>query len=66
MLLCEKCHQFTAQYSYEKHEYECTACGHVEQVEPQIARCPRCGREYTSYTWFDPSGCGWCNYSFVD
>ena len=65
-MLCTHCGQNTARYSIEHHRYECTSCGHVEMVEPELTLCPGCRKPLVRWTWFDPSGCPMCHYSFVD
>jgi len=63
---CKHCGQNTVRYSIEHHRYECTACGHMEAVRPELTLCSYCSKPITRYTWFDPSGCPHCRHSFVD
>jgi hypothetical protein len=65
MFKCNNCGKYTARYIYSEKQYECTQCGNVEKVIPKIKKCV-CGHEFIYFTWFDPSGCGYCSRSFVD
>jgi hypothetical protein len=61
---CPECGLYYASYDYEDKTYTCT-CGHVEKVIGK-EKIHTCGHVYTYYTWFDPSYCPKCHWSFVD
>lgn len=63
---CEECHAWAASYNFKDKTFDCSECGHKKYIEETTAYCPRCGHMYKRRTWFDPSGCEYCNYSFVD
>lgn len=65
---CKKCEQETVVYSYEHKQYYCVDCDGepTETKKGTKKNCFRCGGEYIEYTWFDPSGCPHCGWSFVD
>ena len=60
---CPKCHG-EMEYEFATHSFKCK-CGYIEKMKPTTGYCPRCGRAYQRFNWFDPSGCI-CGYSFVD
>lgn len=61
--ICDKCGE---SREYRNHSFVCTKCGYTTIVEPTETRCISCGKKYTEYTWFDPSGCQYCGKSFVE
>jgi len=65
MFYCINCKKHEMKYKGEG-RYECDNCGHVRQQEQEEFRCYSCKRRLKRWTWFDPSHCPYCNYSFVD
>lgn len=53
-------------YDYRIHAFLCKACGEHQAMEGRPDTCPACGQALTRHTWFDPSGCEACHFSFVD
>ena len=66
MFECTGCGEWSMKYDFRTKSFQCEHCHKVEEVEPYETSCPRCGKKYVAYTWFDPSYCSHCNYSFVD
>ena len=61
--VCDKCGQ---PRDYKDHSFVCPKCGYKTTMEPVETKCFSCGKEYTKWTWFDPSSCQHCRKSFVD
>jgi hypothetical protein len=70
MFVCDKCGLESSNYDSKAHTFKCDetkgGCGHIGEIKPKTAYCFSCGKPYTQYTWFDPSGCPYCHRSFVD
>lgn len=66
MFKCDGCGQANAKYNGREHRFICPCGHHSEPQQGKPGRCFRCRGSYTEYTWFDPSGCPHCFYSFVE
>lgn len=53
------------QFDTVNKQYTCKYCGQIDKVVPEIKKCPKCGTEYTQYTWFDPKKCPECGKNFA-
>lgn len=66
MFLCPACHSSGLEYDQEAVRWVCKDCGYEEVIVPKEKFCPKCRHKYKEITWFIPSGCLHCGYSFVD
>jgi uncharacterized Zn-finger protein len=67
MFKCPECgNKESVNFNYETHTYECTKCDYIKYAVPILKYCQHCGYPYFEVTWFLPSSCPNCNFSFVE